>query len=291
MKKTLATLVVLLGLWLLLVQCRTIGKVLEEAGEATGLEGLAAAGRAIGTYEGFSVSEEHYIGRSVSAEIVTLYDVQQAEDLAEYVELIGQTVVLSNPEVRETFKGYRFTVLESDEIQAVASPGGFIFISKGILDRAESEDEVAAILAHEIAHVHLMHPMQAIQQSRITSAFQLLAKDAAEQLSDEEQGELADALGSTVGDVAGTLVQNGYSRDFELEADELGQQFLENAGYEKGALVSFLNKLGEQGGEGGWFATHPDPSERIAALGNKGPMGTTSAFERRVARFRGALGR
>ncbi len=283
--------IVLSGLTLL-VACRAVGETIERVGEATGIPALKAVGRAISSYEDLSASEEHYVGRSVSADIVSRYPVTASDGPSLYVERIGQALVALNPQVRQTFKGYRFSVLDSELVQAISAPGGFVFVSRGSLQRAENEDEVAAILAHEIAHVHLKHALQAIQKTRLLAAGQALAELAASELDKQKHlGEAGKALSDSVQDVSGTLIDRGFSRGFEEQADRLAVDLLKTAGYKPEALATYLDRLDRAGGSGGWFATHPSPEQRIAALKLDPAMPADSGVELRARRFRETLGR
>jgi predicted Zn-dependent protease len=173
--------------------------------------------------------------------------------------------------------GYRFAVLDGDEVQAVSAPGGFVFVTIGALRRAEDEDELAALLAHEIAHVSLEHGLKAIKAATRNTSFQLLAKAGGEGAlqatgSGGSRGTaaiagLATNLGDVVSDITGDLLVKGYSRELELEADAAAAKYLESSGYARAALAAYLERLQSGGGAGGWFDTHPAPAERIAALG------------------------
>ena len=110
----------------------------------------------------YEPSHEYYIGRSVSAQILSRYKVHPDRRLQEYVNLVGHAV-LTAPEPLKTYAGYHFVVLEGEQLQAVSAPGGFVFVTEGTVRRAKDEDELAAVLAHEIAHVSLRHGIGAIK--------------------------------------------------------------------------------------------------------------------------------
>jgi predicted Zn-dependent protease len=271
---------------------------LEKATGADTVEGklIRGANRLRKSFQDIDPSEEHFIGRSVAAEILALpqYPLAADESQLAYVERVGHGLVATNDRVMRPFLDYRFGILATDEVNAFACPGGLILVSRGLLDAAESEDELAAVLAHEIAHVTLRHGVAAIRQANLTAAFGYLGSGAAQAtLSQEDMAKLTDVFDDSVGDIVQTLVTSGYSREAELAADELGRALLATTGYDPQALERVLARMqGAGGGTGGMLATHPAPEDRIAALG--APLAHTSAAPadaQRDARFAEAFGR
>jgi predicted Zn-dependent protease len=230
---------------------------------ATGIEALRKS------FQELDPSEEHYIGRSVAAEILAMpaYAPSDDEALADYLNKVGNGVAMSSDAVRATFNGYRFAVLATDEVNAFATPGGTIFVTRGMIRRTKNEDELACILAHEIAHVTLRHGLAAIQQGNLLTAFKYLGRSAAgATLEGEELQQVTAAFDGSIQDIVGSLVKNGYSKDAEYAADELGAKLATDAGYDSGALRAFLSRLGGEGGQGGLFTTHPAPGDRLTHL-------------------------
>src|SRR5262245_61776321 len=162
-------------------------KVIESTGDtlARATHGTAASSlfsgmaRAAESMRDYSPAEEHYIGRSVAAQILSQYSVHGDRSLQEYVNLVGLSV-LAAPEPRKTLTGYHFIVLEGQEVQAVSTPGGFVFLTEGAVRKAKDEDELAAVLAHEVAHVSLNHGIGAIKAATRKKSFGLLAQGAGE---------------------------------------------------------------------------------------------------------------
>ena len=113
--------------------------------------------------------EEYYVGRAVAAMILGQYRLCNNERLTSYVNAVGQAAALSSDRPF-TYGGYHFAVLESDEINALSCPGGIIFITRGMVQRARNEEELAAILAHEVAHVNHKDGLASIQKSRWVEA-------------------------------------------------------------------------------------------------------------------------
>ena len=215
--------------------------------------------------------EEYYIGRSVAATILATYPALNNSRLTRYVNRVGQAVVLysDRPEI---FAGYHFLVLDSNEINAMAAPGGFIFITKGLLRLCRNEDMLAAVLAHEVGHVAAKHGLRSIKKSRLIEAFRLLASEAAQRSGSAELAKLVSTYESILGDITATLLERGYDRKFETEADELAVKFMTRAGYSPTALSDFLAALASsaQASSGkGWFKTHPAPEKRLAKVSAK----------------------
>jgi predicted Zn-dependent protease len=230
--------------------------------------------RAAESFKGYSPAEEYYIGRSVAAQILQVYKVHPDQALQKYVNLVGHSV-LAAPEAKRTLMGYRFIVVEGQGLQAVSTPGGFVFLTEGTVRRARDEDELAGVLAHEIAHVSLDHGIGAIKAATRDRSFALLVKgaggvagEAAGDAQTKDLVELTSLFGDAISDIAGQLLVQGYSRDTEIEADEAAVKYLRSSGYSRAALVNYLSHVEAEGagGEGGWFATHPSPADRIAEI-------------------------
>lgn len=224
-----------------------------------GLQGPAvAAGFTL-----ISESREIEVGQKLDEEIGQKLGFYTEGKLQSYVNEVGQRLVRAgNP---RSFT-YEFKIVDIAEENAFASMGGFVYITRGMLAELNSEAELAGVLAHEIGHISARHiPKQ------LTRAFgyQLLSLGAL-------------ALGATLGSSANNLdkapvavsailfqVMRGYSREAELEADELGLFFAAQAGYDPRALLAFLRSLRVKErltgtGYHGLLATHPESAERIA---------------------------
>ena len=209
--------------------------------------------------------EENYVGRAVAATLLSKYPLCADQALSRYVNEIGQAVALAS-ERPLTYGGYHFGVLDTEEVNALACPGGMIFITLGMLKQARDEDELAAILAHEVAHVNHKDGLAAIQQSRWVKAAGMLGSEAA-RLSGADLAQLVSLFEGSVDDVVKTLVVNGYSREQESAADLSALSFLRRAGYDPGGMSSYLSRLAAEETSGpsdrGIFATHPGMSSRL----------------------------
>jgi len=211
--------------------------------------------------------QEYYIGRAVGAGIVSTYRPWAHTEANRYVNLVGLALAKVS-DLPETFGGYHVLILDSDEINAFAAPGGLIFVTRGLLRCCPDEDAVAAVLAHEIGHVQARHGLQAIKKSRLTEALTVLGAESAKQFGGAELAQLTAAFEGSIGDITATLVNNGYSRSFEYEADRIAVTLLSRLGYDPAAIVVMLEQMQQRLGRDrrGFAHTHPAPRDRIAEL-------------------------
>lgn len=230
--------------------------------------GIAKAAVAVGkSFQDITPEQEYYIGRAVAANILGTYPPASDERVNLYLNLLGQTLAQASDRP-ETFGGYHFVMLDSQEINAFAAPGGLILVTRGMIRLCKSEDALAAVLAHEIAHVQGQHGLRAIKTSRLTSAFTILATETAKAYSPAQISQLTEAFEGSIGDITTSLMNNGYSRDLEREADKGAAAILVRVGYDPNALISMLSEMQKQVKPGGpgFGKTHPDPKDRIADL-------------------------
>jgi predicted Zn-dependent protease len=212
--------------------------------------------------------EEYYVGRAVAATILGQYKVYDNGRLTAYVNTVGQLVALASDRPY-TQGGYHFVILDTMEVNALACPGGIIFITRGMLQKARNEDELSAILAHEVAHVAHKDGLAAIQKSRWAEAVTILGSEGAKQVSGADVGKLLSLFEGSVTDVTKTLLVNGYGRKQEEAADQDSLGYLHQLGYNPYGLLDVLGKLAQQqsgGGSQGIFATHPGMDQRQTQL-------------------------
>lgn len=206
-------------------------------------------------------TEEYYLGRSVAAYMLTNYTPDWHAGRTGYLNLLGTAIAGYSPRPF-TYGGYHFLLLDTPEINAMACPGGLIFITSGLSDLAENEDQMAAILAHEIAHVVLAHGVGAVSSAKMTAAWTTLGTETAEHLGNSDTRELAENYGEIVSEITETIVTTGYSRDSERAADSLAVNILAEAGYSPSALAQVLDRMATLGGTQGFWKTHPSPTDR-----------------------------
>ncbi|MDH5297681.1 MAG: M48 family metallopeptidase [Desulfobulbaceae bacterium] len=236
--------------------------------------------------------QEYYIGRAVAATVLSRYRPHEAGRQTLYLNTLGQTLATASARP-QTFGGYHFLILDTDEINAFAAPGGLIFVSRGLLRCCRSEDAVAAVLAHEIGHVQQKHGLQAIQKGRLTEALTAVAAAGAKEMGGPDLARLTTLFEESIKDVTATLINNGYSRELEREADTVAVTLLQRLGYDPHALADMLAVMEQRlpPGGPGFARTHPAPSERLASLeGALAAAARPAANRARQQRFQSALG-
>jgi predicted Zn-dependent protease len=219
--------------------------------------------------EEITPEQEYYIGRAVGANILTNYKLYTARpDLTAYLNRIcgALTINSAKPEI---YNGYHVMILDSDEINAFATSGGHIFISRGLIASTNSEDALASVIAHEISHIQLQHSIKAIKNSRITQALIITGSSAANAAAKNSSlSELTSVFNESVGEIVTTIVNNGYSQDQEFDADTAALPLLASAGYEPSSILDMLQALekSQSSHPGGFNKTHPTPAKRIASV-------------------------
>lgn len=251
-----------------------------------GVQQLAEASKEI------TPSEEHYIGRAVAATIIAKYPLLDNPALTDYLNKVGMLVAYASDRP-STFGGYHFAVLNSDEPNAFACPGGIILVNKGLLKEIKDEDQLATILGHEVAHVSHRHGIGAIKKSRWTKFAFYTAGEVGKNYTSSEIGQLVQEFQGVVTDVAKKVMESGYSKGDEKNADENGIRFAYAAGYNPESIVDFV-KAEEAAGVGtakGPFSSHPKPAVRVKemeeTLAGLGIKGMTNPA--RTARFKAAV--
>ncbi len=207
--------------------------------------------------------EEYYLGRSVVANAFSVAPYYQTR-FATYLNTVGQFLSIFS-ERPNTYKGYRFAVINSDSPLAYSSPGGHILISKGMIKSLQSEDELAAVLAHEIGHVEKQHALKTIRKSGI-SEMGINTGLALISFFTKNEGlrKAMDHYDELVSDYAEQVINGKYSKDQEHESDSTALRILMKAGYDPGALHSYLARL--KTGAGGWLSNHPSDEDRVKKL-------------------------
>jgi predicted Zn-dependent protease len=225
-----------------------------EIASKTGAKALDAA-------KDISDSEEYYLGRAVAAKILGQYPLSKDQALNTYVNEVGQTVAQKSTRPR-TYKGYHFAVLDSSTPNSFACPGGIIFITKGMLKNCANEDQLAAVLAHEVAHVANRDGINSISKARWTEVLTTAGTEAAKQYGGS-LGQMVTLFEGAIDDVFKTVIVNGYSRAAEENADRAGVEMLSRAKYNPAAMSAILSNMSSKGGSGGILGTHPSVTTRL----------------------------
>jgi predicted Zn-dependent protease len=219
-----------------------------------------------------SESDEIRLGRNTDGQIANTYGLYGDTDLGAYIQGLGQTI---GKKSHRSHLSFDFKVLDSPVVNAFAVPGGYVYLTRGILSYLNSEAELAGVIGHEIGHIAARH--------------------SAQQLSKAQLAQLGLGVGSvlsqTFRDYA-SLAQFGvsvlflkFSRDHERQADDLGVEYASKAGFDAGQMAHFfitlerLHPSSDQSGLPSWLSTHPDPPDRIRTV------------ERRARQWANQLGR
>jgi len=230
-------------------------------------DALSAMDRAINQEES-TPEDEYYLGRAVAANILAVYEPYTATPaLTRYLNRICQTIVINSVQP-VLFKDYSVIILDSREFNAFASPGGHIFLTRFLVETAASEDMLAAVIAHELAHVMLKHATGIIDDFRLNDEMAVLTEKARDLSGNTEATARLMSFRNSVSAIIGVLLKNGYSQAQEFEADREAVTLLAAAGYYPGALVEMLKLLQDiQPSQKERFnATHPSPEQRIASV-------------------------
>lgn len=234
----------------------------------TQAESIGKSARAVERgFTDITPEQEYYIGRTVGAVILQKYPPYTNDPANRYVNVMGRSLALAS-DLPETYGGYHFLILDSEEINALSAPGGFIFITRGLLRCCKNEDAVAAVLAHEVGHVQYRHGLQAIKKSRITEALTTIGMESAKQFGGETLANLTNAFEGSISDITQTMINSGYSRAFEYQADTAAAFIMKRVGYNTDGLTDMLTVMGQQlqPGRLDFAKTHPAPQNRIAEL-------------------------
>jgi len=228
--------------------------------------GACATNPVTGGHDLVTISEaqEIEIGKEQHPKVLQQYGRYDEAALQAYVNDIGQRIAAKShrPNLQ-----YTFTVLDSDEVNAFALPGGYVYITRGIMAYLNSEAELVAVMGHEVGHINARHAVR--QQTGATAAG----------VGAAVIGILTGSSGlANVADAAGSALVSGYGRDMELEADALGAEYLNRLGYDPKAMIDVVRLLKNQEmfevqtarQEGrpphvyhGLFASHPDNDTRL----------------------------
>ncbi len=233
---------------LLMAGCAQLGNI-----GTQGLINIGASALPIGP------EKEGEIGFGIAATVAGRYSLVNDPALQHYVNLVGQAVAQQS--IRHGEVPFRFGVLDTDDVNAFAAPGGYIFVTRGALKLMDSEAALAGVLGHEVAHVDQKHVLDEIRRSSVMNTVR-------------EESQLEGPLLDQIAELGGSMLFMGLSREDEMESDSLGILYAVATGYQAAGLVQFLERLAaEEQAEGEvsegiqeWMATHPSTGERLDAL-------------------------
>ena len=246
-----------------------------------------SGGRVYGIFPNMiTLEREIELGRQIAAEFEQTAFILDDPVVNEYVDRLTQ-IIVRHSDARIPI---HVKVVDTDEVNAFALPGGFFYLNKGLITEADNESELVGVIAHEISHIIARHA--SLRMSR-AQYLQLAALPAMIFGGYWTQVALQNGLGLAI-----NLEMLGVTRESEREADQLGIQYAWNAGYDPNGFVTFFEKLKERekstpGRLAGWFRTHPSTEDRIVAAldeqrhlpEKEGYIINTSEFDRIKARL------
>jgi beta-barrel assembly-enhancing protease len=205
-----------------------------------------------------SKAEEISIGREVTGSILGAAPLVKNDALQQYVNKVGRWVA---DQSERSNLPWKFGVIESDDLNAFAAPGGYVLITKGLYQRLENESQLAGVLGHEIAHVVKKHQLKVMQK-------QALLSYGANMLGNKLDG--SELTKKAIGTGAEISARN-LDKSAEYEADRMGMILAARAGYDAYGLAEVLNTLATVNKDDDsvalLFKTHPKPDERLTQLG------------------------
>src|SRR6266404_8789474 len=216
--------------------------------------------------------EEQAFGEASAAKLISIFGLYENPDMMKYVNLVGNTVAKQGA---RTDTQYHFGILDTDVVNAMAMPGGFIFVTRGALSLMDNESELAGVLAHEVAHVDARHLEKEIKQKGLMSMGTSEAKNTKAAQSAANQIPGGQAMLNFATNAVTQLLTAPYGRAEESDADKKGLDFASKAGYAPVGLRDFLQALADKQAENDPDAakrfslltsTHPKLPERVASL-------------------------
>ena len=219
--------------------------------------------------KGPSLDDEKEMGKNLSAMVLGAFPPAGSEALNQYVTKVGLTVAAASdrPDLP-----YYFQVVDARDSQgkqianAFSAPGGYVFITRGLLAQLKSEAELAGVLGHEIAHIAEKHALKAIKKQKVMGAL----TDLGAQVAAEHTSGIAREFTAVIGPAfVNNLFEKGFDRADEYKADAAAARYASKAGYDPKGLIAFLHVIDSKGGGRNYntiLRTHPKPQDRIGRL-------------------------
>ncbi len=206
------------------------------------------------------VDEEIAVGRQMAAKLLGRLGESKDKEALTYLNLVGQSLAkrVGRPEIT-----FHFGILDTDEINALATPGGYIFVTRGLLYMIHTESELAAILGHEIAHVNERHMYLKISKNKERS---VTAGETIARILAHGGADVAASISAMVNEGIDILLTQGLAKEKEFEADEAGMVYAATAGYNPTSLASFLKRLHQEKQKIKLSPAYPPFIDRLKAL-------------------------
>tara|TARA_B100000745_G_scaffold198622_1_gene130994 strand:- start:1670 stop:2539 length:870 start_codon:yes stop_codon:yes gene_type:complete len=234
-----------------------------------------------------SESEELAIGREAAAILLGAAPLSTRNQQQQYINKLGRYLASHS---KRPGLPWRFGIINHPAINAYAAPGGYIFVTQGLLNVLENEAQLAAVLAHEITHVVEKHHLKEIQKS---GGFSALVDTGVLLYESSDSPQLAPKYVEKVANGAKSVFTSGLSKGAEYHADNEAIFILQKAGYDPFALFDVLQKLDERGSQDGMLslmlATHPTPRQRLDKLDSAATSLGSASGKSLEMRFNSAL--
>lgn len=228
-----------------------------------GLDNLKDVGKIAKGAAKLGPKEEAEIGRGVALEIISRFGgLVRDDEVMRRVNLVGRAVARfsSRPDA-----AWKFGVLESRSVNAMSAPDNYVFITRGLYELADSDDALAGILGHEIAHITKRHALSIVERSEVVSGLSSIATKQSGQV--QQVNETLKQVGLGVDKVINTMFEKGFDPQTEYEADKEGRNLASTTGYAQNGLRNVLVELQKKHGNTTQvFSTHPPLQERIKRL-------------------------
>jgi beta-barrel assembly-enhancing protease len=215
----------------------------------------------------YKIQDDVQLGREAAQQAEQQYPLLNDGTVSSYVERVGGRLAAAIPsQFQHPEFRYYFRVVNARDINAFALPGGPMYVNRGMIEAARTEGEMAGVMAHEISHVALRHGTAQATKGQKYGLLAGIAGIAGTILGGPQVGQLAQAPFA--------VYFLKFSREYETEADILGAQILAQAGYDPRDLANMFRTIERQGGgsSGGWFSSHPSPSDRYARINREAEM-------------------
>lgn len=202
------------------------------------------------------VAKEVKIGKTLAARLAKKYGMVRDESFTRYVNLVGKSLAVYSSRQELDF---RFGILDTEDVNAFACPGGYVLITKGAIDLMESEAELASLLSHELSHVTLKHSGDF--EERGASVLDIISAVMA-----PGGGLVSSGTKNAVDGMVNQFFEKGRKKEEEIESDKAGAVYMSQAGYDLESSITYLNKLDSSQHNEVALKTHPPTAERIVQL-------------------------
>lgn len=205
------------------------------------------------------LQEEQLLGKLLLENFVKDYGSFHSNDsLNKYIQLAGNNISYQFGRNELVFK---FGILNTDEINAYSLPGGYVLLTKGLLEKIKNESELAAVMGHEIAHINQKHIFNTVRKEREIGFAETLSS-----ILSMGKASMGSAMTQAIGESVQLLTQTGMKTEQEFEADEYGILFATQAGYKAQDYLNLLERLQKNSSSTNLSNTHPPFEQRIAKL-------------------------